>query len=314
MRENSSSAPTSRRADIWSSALRRIPEFRGKTRVVDTAARFAVFAGRQWMSCSLGNNATIQIDLGDRIERQMWGGCYELHVQRALRHLLNSGDMFLDIGAHIGYHAVLASALVGHRGKVIAFEADPVNFSRLRQNLRPFSWASAVNKAVWRTSGSVGFERSSQPAESGWGTLTDVRDLRKGDHLVVDAISLDDCFSETMPKISVMKVDAEGSEVGILRGAREFLRKIRPVIIIEANDVVLRQAQTSALELAESLRECGFEIFDLGRKRLEKLSAGEAPRRNELLALPRESAERQLKKFEIPGNSAATPAVGSVRQ
>lgn len=314
MCESNSSSSTGQRTDVCSNVLRSIPEFRGKARVVDAVARFSVLAGRQRVSCSIGNNATIQIDLADRIERQMWGGTYEPHVQRVLRYLLNPGDVFLDVGAHIGYHAALASVLVGHAGRVIAFEADPVNFLRLRQNLCPFSWASAFNKAVWRATGNAGFERSSRPAESGWGTLTDVRDLRKGDHLVVEAISLDEWFSETMLKVSLMKVDAEGSEVGILRGAGNFLRKIRPIIIIEANDVVLRQAQTSALELADILREYSFEIFELDSKHLQKLPAGEAPSRNELLVLPKESTERELAKLQIPRKSTSTRPVGSVRQ
>lgn len=299
MRGNNSSGSDGQHADIWSNALRSIPEFRGRTRVVNALARFAVFAGRQRVSCSVGNKATIQLDLNDRIERQMWGGSYEPHVQRALRYLLSPGGVFLDVGAHIGYHAALASVLVGHRGKVIAFEADPANFLRLQQNLCPFSWASAFNKAVWRTTGNAGFERSSEPTESGWGTLTDVRDLREGQHLVVEAISLDDWLSETMLEVSLMKVDAEGSEIGILQGAGKFLRTIRPAIIIEANDVLLRQAQASALELTEIFRECDFEIFEFDNKRLEKLSTGKTPRRNELLALPRERAEQQLTKLGV---------------
>ncbi|MGH9740601.1 MAG: FkbM family methyltransferase [Candidatus Acidiferrales bacterium] len=299
MRKDNSSASTGLRAGICSNALSRMPEFRGKTRLVNMLGRLAMIAGRRWASSSPGKNATIRLDLGDRIQRQMWGGCYETHVQRTLKHMLEPGDVFLDIGAHIGYHAVLAAVLVGDRGKVIAFEADPGNFLRLQENFGPFRWACAVNKAIWQVTGNIGFERSSQPAESGWGTLTDVRDLNTGDHRVVEAISLDDWFLESKLKVSVMKVDAEGSEVGILRGAHKFLRTNRPVIIIEANDVVLRQAQTSALELAEILRGDSFEIFEFNGKLLDKLGAGRAPKRNELLALPRERAQQQFEKLQV---------------
>ncbi|MGH9716599.1 MAG: FkbM family methyltransferase [Candidatus Acidiferrales bacterium] len=243
----------------------------------------------------------------------MWGGCYEPHVQWALKQMLEPGDVFLDVGAHIGYHAVLASALVGDHGKVIAFEADPTNFLRLRENLQPYSSASAINKAVWEVSGNIGFERSSRPAESGWGTLTEVRDLGMGDHLVLEAISLDDWFSKSLLRVSVVKVDAEGSEVGILRGAKAFLREIRPIVIIEANDALLRQAQTSALNLAEILCRGEFEIFEFNGKRLEKLGARQAPRRNELLALPTERAQLEIEKLQASMNFAAVREIENVR-
>ena len=62
----------------------------------------------------------------------MWGGCYEPHVRHSLEVLLSPGDMFIDVGGHIGYHSVLGASLVGSRGRVIAFEADPRNFERLK--------------------------------------------------------------------------------------------------------------------------------------------------------------------------------------
>ena len=314
MNRNSQSAPMGRAADMCSIALSGIPAFPGKIRIANALARIAAIEGRGWGTCSLGGGATIRLNLTDRIERQMWGGCYEPHVQRALRTLLSAGDVFLDIGAHIGYHAVLGALLVGPRGAVIAFEPDPANFSRLRENLQPFPWSTPLNKAVWSGSGAAGFQRSSQPGESGWGTLTSVRDLAEGDHLMLEAISLDDWLSENRRNVSVMKVDAEGSEAGILRGGREFLKRTRPAVIIEANDVVLRQAQTSARELRETMEAEGFEIFSLGDARLEVLESGKSRLLGELLALPKERAHEHLARFErcgyrVPGRRPSSGAI-----
>lgn len=284
-------------ADTWSIALGRIPAFRGKTHIVNALARIIGMGSTGWGTCSLGNGASIRVDLKDRIERQMWGGCYEPHVQRALRAILAGGDVFVDIGAHVGYHAALAASLVGPGGRVFAFEADPENFSRLRENLAVFSWATALNQAVWSSSGTVGFERSSQPSESGWGTLTSVRDLRTGDHLTMTAISLDDWIRANDVHVSAVKVDAEGSEVGILRGGREFLRRTRPVLIVEANDILLRQAQASTVELTDILRSGGFEIFTLSDESLRPFDARSSSQFGELLAIPEEQAQNNLKRL-----------------
>jgi FkbM family methyltransferase len=252
----------------------------------------------------------IRVNLRDRIERQMWGGCYEPHVQRSLRVLLSPGDVFVDIGGHIGYHAALGASLVGSRGQVFAFEADPGNFARLRDHLAPFPWATAVNKAVWSNTGRATFERSSEPGESGWGTLTAVRDLKRGDHFAIDTISLDDWISEnSLGSVSAMKVDAEGSEVSIFRGATELLKRMRPTVIFEANDVVLRQGKTSTLELTEIFYGHAYKLFQVDGTTIVSINRGERPRCSELLGIPNERAQVTVARFQRSGFRVDNPRI-----
>jgi len=302
MAENSPQAPHRKTADAWSAMLSGIPVFRGRGRMTDTLARIASIAGDGWGICSPANGASLRVNLADRIERQMWGGCYEPHVRRALSALLAPGDVFVDIGAHIGYHAVRGASSVGPRGRVFAFEADPRNFARLAEHLRPFPWATPIAQAVSSLTGSLIFERSSQPGESGWGTLTTVRDLARGEHVSVDTVTLDDWFAANpIDRVSTMKIDAEGSEVNILRGASHFLKQARPVIVIEANDVVLHQAGTSALELAQLLRAAGYELHELDGENLRFLPPDVSPRSDELIAAPGERAQATLELLRQAG-------------
>ena len=60
---------------------------------------------------------------------------YEPHVTKALRNLLKPGDVFVDVGANIGYFTLLASTLVGPSGNVISFEPNPNNCELLRRSL-----------------------------------------------------------------------------------------------------------------------------------------------------------------------------------
>jgi len=290
------------KADICSLALSLTPSFTRKVRVTDAIARIAASIGRTCGTCSLGEGTVIRVNLRDRIERQMWGGCYEPHVQQALRVLLSPGDVFVDIGGHIGYHSVLGASLVGPSGRVFAFEADLGNFARLREHLDPFPWATAVNKAVWSSSGTVVFERSSEPGESGWGTLTTVRDLKRGDHLAVDTISIDDWLSESkIVTVSAMKVDAEGSEVNIFRGATQLLRRVRPAVIFESNDVVLQQANTSALELMGIFYDHDYRLFEVVGTTVAPLGRGQPPQCSELLGIPSERAHLTVTRFQRAG-------------
>jgi FkbM family methyltransferase len=289
-------------ADLCSRALSFTPGFPGKVRLTDAMARIAASTGKTWGTCSPGNGGMVRVNLHDRIERQMWGGCYEPHVRHSLQVLLSPGDMFIDVGGHIGYHAVLGASLVGSRGRVIAFEADPGNFARLRDHLGPFPWATAVNRAVWSSTSTVIFERSSEPGESGWGTLTTVRDLKRGEHIAVDTISLDDWLSQNAHGcVSAIKVDAEGSEVSIFQGAIEVLRRVRPTVIFEANDIVLHQAHTSALDLTEIFYGHGYNLFELEGATITPLGQGDCPRSSELLGIPNERTKATMTRFERSG-------------
>ena len=300
------------RADTSSKILSLIPSFPGKVRLTDAIARVAASTGRGRGTCSPGNGVMIDVNLYDRIERQMWGGCYEPHVRHSLQVLLSPGDMFIDVGGHIGYHAVLGASLVGSRGRVIAFEADPRNFARLRDHLGPFPWATAVNRAVWSSTSTVIFERSSEPGESGWGTLTTVRDLKRGEHITVDTISLDDWLSENANgSVAAIKVDAEGSEVSIFQGATEVLKRVRPTVIFEANDVVLHQAHTSALALAEIFYGHGYNLFELEGATITPLGQGDRPRSSELLGVPNERAQATVTRFERSGFRVEDSRIGN---
>jgi len=272
-----------------------IPPFRGKLRLVNLLAKVGSRFGGGRSSFPVTNGVRFEVDLHDRIQRQMWAGCYEPHVRRCLSALLREGDVFLDVGAHIGFFTGVAAARVGPQGKVFAFEADPSNYAKLAHNVSRLPWVKALNNAIWKESGRIVFERSSHQGELGWGTVTAVRDLGQGEHITVDAVSLDD-WSVRFPvdQVRAIKIDAEGSEVAILAGSRKMIEKYRPLMIVEANDVVLRQAGTSSAELATQLTQTGYALHDLSWMKLDRLVQGEAPRASEMLCIPIEKIDATL--------------------
>src|SRR5574341_581136 len=97
-----------------SKALHSIPMFPGKVRLVHALGKVEVKRNGPTAYCSAPGGIILQVSLLDRIQREMWGGCYEPHVTACVAALLRAGDIFLDIGAHVGYHAALAAAIVGH--------------------------------------------------------------------------------------------------------------------------------------------------------------------------------------------------------
>jgi FkbM family methyltransferase len=292
----------SERLEPLSNWLGRLPSFRGKSRFVNLLGSVISWGGSGFTVCSPYPGTRLKVNLGDRIERLMWGGCYELHIRRCLQALLRPGDVFLDVGAHIGFHSVLGASLVGPLGRVYAFEADPMVYERLQENVSAFPWVRAVDQAVWKHGGKLSFERASDAGESGWGTLTLVRSLGKGQIIDVAATSLDEWMEvNSVRQLRGIKMDAEGSEYAILKGASHLLDQLRPFLVLEMNDILLRQAGTSAAELAGELRRFDYMVFELRYPGMERLDAYNTPAASEVLAIHRAGMDTDVASLRAAG-------------
>lgn len=286
----------------WQGRLGTLPPFPGKLRALDGAAKVTRWLRGNERVVKLWPQAPFYVDLNDRIQRQMWMGCYEPHVSRCLTALLCPGHAFLDIGAHIGYHSYFAAGLVGAAGAVYSFEPDPAVFKRLTRNLSSFPWVRAQNVAVWHSTSSLEFERSFSSSESGWGALNAVRDFGKGEHIRVNALALDEWESAARPsRIDAIKMDAEGSELSILAGAQTTLQKFRPPILVEISAPLLKQAGSSASALASELTRLKYHIFVLEYARFTPFTEIPDYHFVDCLCTPEERTEELCGKLEKRG-------------
>lgn len=292
------------RATLLSRGLSSLPPFPGRWRVTNALGKIASLRGDGHSVCSPWPGTRLEVDLHDRIQRLMWGGCYEGYVHRCLAGLLNPGDTFIDVGAHIGFHTVVGARLVGEAGKVYAFEADPDVYLHLERNARQFPWVSTIHRAVWREDGLMTFRRSPLMSESGWGTLTSPTVAESNPTVEVQTVALDEwARSQPTGDLTAMKIDAEGSELEILKGAERLLNEHRPTIIIEINDTGLKQAGTSSAEVVRLLEERDYRIYALSRAGLILQAKGHAPPTLEALVVAAERADQaivSLRKAGIP--------------
>jgi len=286
----------------WRGFLTSIPAFPGRLRAVDSAASIARLLWGKEREVELWNAAPFRVNLEDRIQRQMWLGCYESHVHRVLSALLGAGSVFLDVGANIGYHAYFAAGLVGPSGDVRAFEPDPDIHAVLTRNLASFKWARAENVAVWDGAGSLEFERSFLPSESGWGALTAVRNLNRGQRISVRTISLDSWGSAAgLSSLDVVKLDAEGAELRIVAGARSILSEFHPVLLMEVSAPLLIQGGASPSALIGELSSLSYDTFILEDSRI--LPYADIPDYHtvDCICLERKSASHFLQKLSRQG-------------
>ncbi len=184
---------------------------------------------------------------------------YEPHVTAMLRRSLAQGDVYIDIGANIGFHALTAATLVGASGRVLAYEPSPGNCDLLRRSIRAndLSNLHVHETAVADRAGRIGYEmqgsngRIGRPGETGLETT-------------VGAVRLDDELADE-PRIDVVKIDVEGAEGRVLRGMRQLLARHRPILIAEFAPRDL--GRVSGIEpgtYLDELRALGYAIHVLG--------------------------------------------------
>lgn len=175
-------------------------------------------------------------------------GRHEPLVGDLIRRHLSEGDLAFDIGANVGYFALLMARCVGTSGHVVAFEPDPLVSEHLRRNVEGNEGQieasiDAVNMAIAGRSGSRAFMPGSRLSRgklgSGSGPVT-VSSMTLGD--AVDRYG--------SPRL--IKIDVEGAESEILEGAVRSLATLDSTIIIEAHS---QQLEQRCLQL---LGESGF--------------------------------------------------------
>lgn len=191
---------------------------------------------------------------------------WDVRELRFLRRFLKPGMTFVDIGAHHGLYAVLASRLVGSAGRVIAFEPSPDAMRRLRWHVRLNN--GAANTALHACA--VGASASSATLfvpTRGVDTTSSLRPVNAAAigwrEVSVPVVSLEAQLSADAPAgPDLIKLDVEGSEMAVLEGSGRILANARAIWLFEALDGPAAAFGGSARALADRFIDLGHELFE----------------------------------------------------
>lgn len=159
-------------------------------------------------------------------------GVYEPPLSEFIARHLQPGDVFWDLGAHAGYHALVAARRVGPRGRVIAVEPEPGHCRILREQmaLNGIDHCEVVEAAVADREGVLTLLR--QAADSRTSALAGI--ARAGEPISVRGLTLDH-LAEAYPAPALVKIDIEGAETVALPASRLFLsERCRPRHVVIA--------------------------------------------------------------------------------
>lgn len=221
------------------------------------------------------------LDLNEGIDFSIWLlGSFEPETVRCYSRLVRTGDIVLDVGANIGAHSLHLAKLVGDAGRVIAFEPTNYAYAKLLKNLKANpDLDKRVTPLQMMLTDKRGAGNVPDAFYSSWPLVKDQsRHDEHGGRLMpasgAKAGTLDDeLASMALDRLDLVKLDIDGFEPRMLRGAGECLRRWSPIIVMELAPYVLEEQQSSIEELVEILAGNGYSLFSLDGKREVRLEA-----------------------------------------
>jgi FkbM family methyltransferase len=230
--------------------------FRGKYRLLN---RLVPAAGER---VAMVFGARMRLDLSDYIQRSIYFGTFERPEAAAIKRLLRPGAVAVDVGANVGFFTALFAARVGPGGRVLSFEPSPIAGSRLDEMVRANSLTQChvYHCALGEAPGELPLYWD--PNYHNHSPTLVPHAMEPG--AVVPVRLLDDVLDEAgVGRVDLLKVDVEGYEPAVLRGAARSLAagRIR-AIIIEFNAYWLKAAGSSPRQLYDQIWTLGFRDTD----------------------------------------------------
>ncbi len=189
-------------------------------------------------------------------------GGLEPQTSALFRRVLRPGDTYVDVGAHVGYHALLARQAVGAAGRVLAVEPQPYNCNKILINaaLNGFSNITTIVGAAGNRDGFVVL-RDQAPFDKARLTLRGAGMHDQGVAFEVPLWTVDTLVRRHgIDRIRLLKIDVEGYELAVLEGALPILAHTENVIFEQADGEVAPETSAGIRELL--LRQ-GFTLADV---------------------------------------------------
>jgi len=187
-------------------------------------------------------------------------GNWEPEVTKAMTEVVHEGDVAIDIGAHLGYYALILSKIVGPTGRVIAFEPMPENYQVLSENIEMNRCKNVQikNMAVSNRSGRC---EGIPPAKTNSGTFSLITQ-ESSNTIEVNATSLDEYLSNWNRPINFIQMDVEGAEGMVVEGARKTIEAYYPVLLVEVHHF---DSSLEASPFPGQLMELGYDLTWLSK-------------------------------------------------
>lgn len=243
--------------------------------LIDRSILFKIYKlFKQPFKVKLLNGKTIFIYPEGQIAFGVFTKTFEKREIDFFQRVIKPGMTIVDAGANIGLYSLIAAQIVGSTGKIFSFEPSIETFQRLLSNIKVnkfnnikplnFGLGDKTNERLIlrQDEGYEDAERylvpnNEQPEDK----LANVNKLKKSEEIIIE--TLDDCLKKNqIQKVDFLKIDTEGYEYYVLKGAQNILLNNPEIIILmECTDLGTSRAKTSQKEVFTILKNCDLNIF-----------------------------------------------------
>jgi FkbM family methyltransferase len=222
---------------------------------------------------------------------------YEALVQETYEAVLREGDIAIDVGAHKGRHCLAMAEQVYPTGKVLAFEPLPMCRAAITQEIDnyfpelanaltiyPYALSDFTGKTEFIVAKDALAYSGLKERKYDWPTELE--------RIPIEVKRLDDLCLD-LPSLRYVKIDAEGGEYHILKGAVGCLRKFRPVVVFEFGTNAIDQYRMTPAEMARFWVEQGYKVYDIVGNHLPEeifIQSAHSQRIWDYVAVPAENA------------------------
>ena len=196
-------------------------------------------------------------------------GKYEASFMCLLASMVKSNETVIDIGANEGYMTLSLAMKIGNGGHLFAIEPHPANVRMLKSNisLNSLTNTTVIQKAVNDKPGQLDMY-----GDRAWGTLFKQQSINSPSVTSVEVDTLDAIMgSLSLKSLGLIKIDVEGSEIRVIRGAHEVITATRPIVAFEINLTLLAYEVISIQEAFDFFLSNNYALFVEKNGRLVKL-------------------------------------------
>jgi len=247
--------PTLTKSTVWMRFMRNINYFllvhpfkgSGMLRELGVKLLASKPKGPTIISTKYGFDIICMDPIADKgVEKPLYlNGTYEAGTLDVIKKSLREGDTFIDVGANIGLMSLFASEVIGNNGVVYSFEPEPETFMILKENveINKVNNIRAYNVGLGNSRGKS-FIYTNSYAGRGSASLISPPDQNNSKKYEIYLETLDDfILKNDIANIRMLKIDVEGWELHVLRGAKSLLQRTQaPIICIEYSKLVPTQS------------------------------------------------------------------------
>lgn len=287
------------RQRLAASVLRRYPLLSGRGTIANHAWFNKVAGSSDELVWAETRGGKIRCSLADFVGRAAYyGGELDPKITRLVERLVPPGAVTCDVGANIGLVTLALAKQVGATGRVFAFEPNPHVAALLEETLAASSLTN-VSLARYGLGARPGTMVLSVPPINA-GAASVVRRTEGASALAVEIRTLDASLRGSGADVQFIKIDVEGFEAEVLKGATQTLRRCRPLVLFEENTRDVAGPERGAVRV---LHDHGYALFAIPktflRLKLTRYRPGVDawPGTNDMLGVPEERAAEVARLF-----------------